>query len=156
VGVRPEPSRAAESAGECSDDGEEPLLYTVQEAAHKLHIGRTLAYQQAELYLATGGSEGIPTIKIGNCLRVPRPGLVTLAFTGRVVSPAELESWVRDLLKRSNRPGRIVVRRAIRATSGGAANGASHSADQSPSRPRRSLAERRAKSAEQLTLLPAE
>jgi hypothetical protein len=126
---------------------EEPLLYTVQEAARELHIGRTLAYQQAELYLATGGSDGIPTIKIGNCLRVPRPGLLTLAFTGRVVSPAELESYVRDLLNRCNRPARIVVRRATRATSGGAANGASHSADRSPSRARRPLAERRASSA---------
>ena len=64
-------------------------------------------YQQAELYLATGGSDGIPTIKIGNCLRIPRPGLLTLAFTGRVVSPAELESYVSDLLNRSNRPARI-------------------------------------------------
>ena len=48
--------------------------------------------------------DGIPTIKIGNCLRIPRPGLLTLAFTGRVVSPAELESYVSDLLNRSNRP----------------------------------------------------
>jgi hypothetical protein len=87
VGIRPGPSRAAVSAGERAEDVEEPLLYTVQQAARKLHIGRTLAYQQAERYLATGGSDGIPTIKIGNCLRVPRPGLVTLAFTGRVVSP---------------------------------------------------------------------
>jgi hypothetical protein len=128
----------------------------VQEAARELHIGRTLAYQQAELYLATGGTDGIPTIKIGNCLRVPRPGLLTLAFTGRVVSPAELESFVRDLLNRSNRPTRIVVRRATRATSGGAANGANHSADRTPRRARRSPAERRANSAEQLRLLPAE
>ena len=141
---------------ERAEDVEEPLLYTVQQAARKLHIGRTLAYQQAELYLATGGSDGIPTIKIGNCLRIPRPGLLTLAFTGRVVSPAELESYVSDLLNRSNRPARIVVRRATRATSGGAANGASHSADRSPSRARRSLAERRASSAEQLRLLPPE
>jgi hypothetical protein len=152
VGVRPGPSRA----GERANDVEEPLLYTVQEAARKLHIGRTLAYQQVELYLATGGSDGIPTIKIGNCLRVPRPALLTLAYTGRVVSPAELEAFVRDLLNRSNRPARIVVRRATRATSGGDANGASHSADRSPGRSRRSLGERRATSAEQLRLLPAE
>jgi hypothetical protein len=55
------------------DAVEEPLLYTVLEAAKQLHIGRTLAYQQAERYLATNGRDGIPAIKIGNCLRVPRP-----------------------------------------------------------------------------------
>jgi hypothetical protein len=62
VGVRPGPFRAAESAGERANDVEGPLLYTVQEAARELLIGRTLAYQQAELYLATAGSDGIPTI----------------------------------------------------------------------------------------------
>jgi hypothetical protein len=149
-------SDAGASAGGRPDAIEEPLLYTVQEAARELHIGRTLAYQQAELYLATGGSDGIPTIKIGNCLRVPRPALLTLAYTGRVVSPVELESFVRDLLNRSNRPARIVVRRATRAISGGAVNGASHSADRSPSRARRPLVEPRANSAEQLRLLPPE
>jgi hypothetical protein len=156
AGFRPVPSDAGASAGGCLDAIGEPLLYTLQEAARMLHIGRTLAYQQAELYLATGGREGIPAFKIRNCIRVPRPGLLILAFTGRVATPSELESYVNDLLKRSSRPTRIVLRRAARVRSDAGADGGSHSADRSPSRARRSPAERRAGSAEQLRLLPDE
>jgi hypothetical protein len=150
-------SHAGASAGMYVDAVEEPLLYTVLEAAKQLHIGRTLAYQQAERYLATNGRDGIPAIKIGNCLRVPRPGLLALAFTGRVASPSELESYVRGLLKQSNRPQRIVVRRGGRVRSGAAADGRRpSSAGPSPSRARRSRTGRRTRSAEQLKLLPSE
>jgi Helix-turn-helix domain len=61
-----------------------PLL-TVEEAALLLRIGRSLAYQLAGDYLATGGTSGMPVIRIGTCLRVPRWALLELICTGRVV-----------------------------------------------------------------------
>ena len=60
---------------------------TVTEAASVLGIGRTLAYQLAHQYEATGGTEGLPVIRLGSsCLRVPRWALMELAHTGRVVT----------------------------------------------------------------------
>ena len=64
--------------------GDEPLL-TVEEAARVLRIGRSLAYQLAAEYDASGGLAGMPVIRIGGCLRVPRWALLELALTGRVV-----------------------------------------------------------------------
>ena len=61
-----------------------PLL-TVEQAARVLRIGRSLAYQLANEYLATGGTAGMPVIRVGGCLRVPRWALLELALAGRVV-----------------------------------------------------------------------
>ena len=61
-----------------------PVL-TVEEAAGVLRIGRSLAYQLAREYDATGGVSGLPVIRLGGCLRVPRWALLELACCGRVV-----------------------------------------------------------------------
>jgi len=61
-----------------------PLL-TVEEAARVLRIGRSLAYQLAQEYDSSGGLGGLPVIRVGNCLRVPRWALAELVSTGRVV-----------------------------------------------------------------------
>jgi hypothetical protein len=61
-----------------------PLL-TVAEAAALLRIGRSLAYQLAGEYIASGGVSGLPAVRLGGCLRVPRWALLELALTGRVV-----------------------------------------------------------------------
>lgn len=72
-----------------------PLL-TVEETARVLRIGRSLAYQLAREYEASGGVPGPPVIRLGGCLRVPRWALVELALYGRVLHlcdatlPAEL------------------------------------------------------------------
>jgi hypothetical protein len=50
----------------------QPDFLTVEEAAEILRIGRTLAYQQAARYEASGGAEGLPVIRIGRLLRVSR------------------------------------------------------------------------------------
>jgi hypothetical protein len=76
-----------------------PVL-TVEEAAGVLRIGRSLAYQLAREYDATGGVPGLPVIRLGGCLRVPRWALLELACCGRVVRlcdaapPAELTADV--------------------------------------------------------------
>ena len=61
-----------------------PLL-TVEEAAQVLRIGRSLAYGLARRYEASGCTEGLPVIRFGTCLRVPRWALMQLAHDGRVV-----------------------------------------------------------------------
>jgi hypothetical protein len=68
------------------DVSNEPLLATVDEAARLLRVSRSLAYQLARRYLATGGSEGLPVFWVGACLRVPRWALLELVRTGRVVN----------------------------------------------------------------------
>jgi hypothetical protein len=60
-------------------------LLTIEEAARFLRIGRSLAYQLAAEYTASGGLAGLPAIRLGGCLRVPWWSLLELALTGRVV-----------------------------------------------------------------------
>ena len=67
------------------------LLLTIEEAARVLRIGRSLAYQLAQEYKASGGMSGLPVIPVGGCLRVPRWALLELALTGRVVRLCDAE-----------------------------------------------------------------
>ncbi len=62
-----------------------PLLLTVEEAAGVLRISRAHAYELARRYEASDGTEGIPVLRVGNCLRVPRWALIELLSTGRLV-----------------------------------------------------------------------
>ena len=55
-----------------------PVVLTIEEAAAVLRIGRTAAYEQAHRYEATGGELGLPVIRMGRCLRVPRSALIRL------------------------------------------------------------------------------
>ncbi len=57
-----------------------PDLLTVEESASVLRIGRTLAYQLAQEWLATDGERGIPCRRVGRLLRVPSRELA--AFMG--------------------------------------------------------------------------
>ena len=59
-----------------------PLVLSVGEAAKVLRIGRSAAYEQARVFRATGGKEGLPVIAIGRSLRVPRAALIELLETG--------------------------------------------------------------------------
>jgi excisionase family DNA binding protein len=62
-----------------------PPMLTVEEAASVLRIGRTLAYRLASDFLA-GDVHGLPVIRLGGCLRVPRWALIEFLHHGRVVS----------------------------------------------------------------------
>jgi excisionase family DNA binding protein len=61
---------------------EDPAVLTVEEAAQVLRIGRSAAYEQARRFIATGGAEGLPAVRLGRCLRVPRQALVRLLAVG--------------------------------------------------------------------------
>jgi Helix-turn-helix domain len=58
-----------------STGGGLPDFLTVDEAARVARIGRTVAYRLARQYLATAGREGLPVVRFGKQLRVPRPAL---------------------------------------------------------------------------------
>lgn len=55
-----------------------PEYLTVEEAAALLRIGRTSAYALAREWRKTGGREGLPVVKLGRQLRVPRAALKVL------------------------------------------------------------------------------
>lgn len=52
---------------------------TVPEVMSRLQLGRTTVYEQARLYLATGGTEGIPCRRFGRSLRFPAAAFETTA-----------------------------------------------------------------------------
>jgi excisionase family DNA binding protein len=56
-----------------------PDFLTVPEAAKVLRLGRTAAYELASRFEATAGAEGLPVIRLGRQLRVPRAQLELLA-----------------------------------------------------------------------------
>ena len=60
---------------------------TVPEAAKVLRLGRSAAYELALRYERTGGAEGLPVIRMGRLLRVPRARLEALAG-GPLIEPA--------------------------------------------------------------------
>jgi excisionase family DNA binding protein len=69
-------------------DGYPPLL-TIDEAAEVLRIGRSLAYGMAHLYESSDGHDGMPVLRLGSNIRVPRWALAELLTTGRVVRLAD-------------------------------------------------------------------
>lgn len=69
--------------------GDLPFLLTVEEAARVLRVGRSLAYDQTTLYFKSGGVQGIPVIRLGGVLRVPKAALHELMTTGRIVQLLE-------------------------------------------------------------------
>lgn len=65
-------------------------LLTVKEAAAELRICLSHAYELAHEYLNSGGTAGLPVLRFGTCMRVPRWALDVLITTGRVVRLADV------------------------------------------------------------------
>lgn len=55
-----------------------PEVLTVEEAAAFLRIGRTVAYELCRQWRHSGGSVGLPVVRLGRLLRVPRAALLRL------------------------------------------------------------------------------
>jgi excisionase family DNA binding protein len=91
-----------------------PDFLTVEQAAAILGIGRTTAYAQANRYLATGGAEGIPAIRVGGQLRVPRARL-EIWHGGPLTPPAP----ARPVTLASNDVSRVNAPRTRRTRGGG-------------------------------------
>lgn len=64
-------------------------VMTVEEAARVLRIGRSAAYEQARRYLATGGTQGLPVVRLGRRLRVPRQALARMLSLNAGVKPRD-------------------------------------------------------------------
>ena len=60
-------------------------LLTIKEAAAEMRICLSHAYELAHEYLNSGGTSGLPVLRFGTCMRVPRWALDVLITTGRVV-----------------------------------------------------------------------
>ena len=65
--------------GAMASDSTVPDFLRVEEAARVLRIGRTAAYELAREFLATAGKSGLPVVRVGRQLRVPRHHLEVLA-----------------------------------------------------------------------------
>ncbi len=59
-----------------------PEVLTIEEAAKVLRIGRGAAYALARQWLDSGGRQGLPVVRLGRSLRVPRAGLLRLLDVG--------------------------------------------------------------------------
>lgn len=70
-----------------------PDVLTVQEAARILRIGRNSAYALARRWLATDGKEGLPAVRLGRNVRIPRPALEQLLGC-QLTGPADGDSRV--------------------------------------------------------------
>jgi excisionase family DNA binding protein len=53
-----------------------PEMLRVDEAAKLLRISRSRAYDEVAAFQRSGGAEGIPSIRIGRSLRVPKRKLL--------------------------------------------------------------------------------
>jgi excisionase family DNA binding protein len=59
-----------------------PEVLTIEEAAKVLRISRGAAYALARQWLDSGGRHGLPVVRLGRSLRVPRAGLLRLLDVG--------------------------------------------------------------------------
>ena len=62
-----------------------PIMLTVDEAARVLRIGRSKAYEMAATYTSSGGIHGLPVLRLGDLLRVPKFALHEYVTTGQIV-----------------------------------------------------------------------
>ena len=61
------------------------IMLTIDEAARVLRIGRSKVYEMAATYTSSGGTQGLPCLRLGDLLRVPKFALHEYVTTGRIV-----------------------------------------------------------------------
>jgi hypothetical protein len=81
-----------------------PDFLTIEEAAEVLRIGRTAAYQLARDFLASDGTRGVPVIRYGRQLRVPRCKLEEQLAGPLSWPPSSTAPQPRDARSRPRRP----------------------------------------------------
>jgi hypothetical protein len=92
-----------------------PVLLTVEEAASVLRISRDLAYEQARRWLLSDGRAGLPVIKIGRVLRVPRVQLEKLvAGEPSPVATAAATATTANVAPAKRQRGRLPVAAQLR------------------------------------------
>jgi Helix-turn-helix domain len=64
---------------------EVPIMLKVEEAMRVLRIGRSKAYEMTTLYETSGGTKGLPCLRMDGLLRIPRFALQEYVTTGRIV-----------------------------------------------------------------------
>ena len=62
--------------------GQAPLFLRVEEAAQLLRISRSSAYEAANTWLRSDGEEGLPCIRLGRRIVVPRAAIDNWASLG--------------------------------------------------------------------------
>ena len=62
-----------------------PIMLTVEDAARVLRISRSKAYEMTKLYVSSGGTAGMPCLRLGDLLRVPKFALHEFVTTGHIV-----------------------------------------------------------------------
>ena len=81
----PTDHQAADPTESIDEWGALPLMLTVNDAARVLRIGRSKAYEMAATYTSSGGTQGLPVIRLGDLLRIPKVALHEFVTTGRLV-----------------------------------------------------------------------
>ena len=94
-----------------------PEYLTVPEVMERLRLGRTTVYEQARLYLATDGAEGIACRRFGRSLRFPAAAFDTVEHGAVVDSDAQVIELARPRpVDRAPSAKRSPSRRGRRAT----------------------------------------
>jgi hypothetical protein len=86
-----------------------PDFLRVEEAAAVMRIGRISAYDLARQFLATNGATGLPVVRVGRQLRVPRAQLERLAG-GPITWPPTTDTAAADVAPLAPVPARRVRR----------------------------------------------
>jgi hypothetical protein len=96
---------------------------TAAEVMERLRLGRTTVYEQARLFLATGGAEGIPCRRYGRSLRFPTAeleamagGPITVPDRHEVVNLTDVRRRQSPAVDRTPSAARRPTRRTHRAT----------------------------------------
>lgn len=68
-----------------------PLFYRVEEAAEILRISRSTAYEMANAWLRSDGADGLPCLRLGRRIVVPRAVIDDWATIGTDQAQASLD-----------------------------------------------------------------